>query len=165
VTHSQQERLFIDWVRQYDAVLWRIARTYAPWGEHLDLHQDLLIALWHALPLYRDQASPSTFLYRVGLNCALNWVRERTRYRARHTDLTKVHTREQPPGESDRVKQLYAALNRMSEADRTLALLYLDDLSYREIGEILGLTETNVGAKLTRLRRRLTDELNKEPHQ
>ncbi len=164
-----QNEIFLEWVLDYDAILWKIARTYAPFGDHADLHQDLLIALWHAVPLYRDQAKPSTFIYRVALNSALNWNRNRERYLRRHVELDEAAsglavTRDPQQGGSgeqeQRVEQLYAALGTLPEADRSLALMHLDGLSYRELGEILGITENNVGVKLNRVRKRLAEQLH-----
>lgn len=160
--HSQ---VFLEWVLTYDSILWKIARSYASAGEHNDLHQDLLIALWHAAPLYRDQAKPSTFIYRVALNCALNWSRNRVRYHRRHVEFDEtaqdfaVHPDEHASQQERRVELLYAALAALPEADRSLALLHLDGLNYREIAEILGITENNVGVKLNRVRKRLAEQL------
>ena len=167
---KRQNDVFLEWILSYDAILWKIARTYAPPGEHEDLHQDLLIALWHAVPLYRDQAKPSTFIYRVALNGALNWTRNRQRYLRRHVELDEIATprsvcpnvQQESSGDQERrVEQLYAALGTLPEADRSLALLLLDDLSYREIAEVLGITENNVGVKLNRVKKRLTEQLRK----
>jgi RNA polymerase sigma-70 factor (ECF subfamily) len=61
-----------------------------------------------------------------------------------------------------RVERLYAALATLSDADRSIALLYLDQLSYREIAEVLGITESNVGVRLNRVKKRLIERLQKE---
>ncbi|HYP09271.1 MAG TPA: RNA polymerase sigma factor [Bryobacteraceae bacterium] len=156
---------FLDWVLTYDAILWKIARSYAPYGEHTDLHQDLLIALWHAAPLYRDHAKPSTFIYRVALNCALNWSRNRARYHRRYVELDEtaipVVAAPEMQEQERRVELLYAALAALPEADRSLALLHLDGISYRDIAEVLGITENHVGVKLNRVRKRLAEQLRR----
>ncbi len=171
---KRQNDAFLEWIRTYDAILRKIARAYAPFGEHEDLHQDLLIALWHAVPLYRAQAKPSTFIYRVALNCAMNWTRNRARYLQRHVELGEQATRlpaapnAQREGSGDRerlVEKLYAALATLPDADRSLALLHLDALSYREIAEVLGITENNVGVKLNRVRKRLAEQLRQMEHE
>ncbi len=164
---TQQNARFVEWARTYDAVLWKIARSYAPAGEHEALHQDLLIALWHAAPLYRHEAKPSTFIYRVALSSALNWSRSQTRYRRRHVVLDEKSA--QAPvvasGARERerqVEQLYAAMTALSGADRSIALMYLDELSYREIADVLGISESNVGVRLNRVKKRLMERLGKE---
>ena len=167
---QEQNARFVEWARSYDAVLWKIARLYAPAGEHEALHQDLLIALWHAAPLYRAQAKASTFIYRVALNSAMNWSRSRTRYGRRHVALdeksAQAPSKDNESDERERqVEQLYAALATLSEADRSIALLYLDELSYREIADVLGITESNVGVRLNRVKKRLMERLRKENQQ
>ncbi len=170
MNRTQQNARFVEWAQTYDAILWKIARSYAPAGEHEALHQDLLIALWHAAPLYRDESKPSTFVYRVALNSALNWSRSETRYRQRHVALDEKAAQapiiESGADERERhVEQLYAALAALSEADRSIALLYLDELSYREIAEVLGITESNVGVRLNRVKKRLMERLQRENEQ
>lgn len=167
MSREQHNERFLEWVDSYDAILWKIARAYAPSGEQDALHQDLLIALWHAAPLYRDQAKPSTFIYRVALNSALNWTRTRTRHQRRHVELDENATQLAAPSsvaneQEQRIAELYAALTTLPEADRSLALLYLDNFSYQEIAAVLGITESNVGVKLNRLKKRLAEKLSKE---
>lgn len=167
MNRTEQNVRFAEWARTYDAILWKIARSYAPAGEHEALHQDLLIALWRAAPLYRDEAKPSTFIYRVALNSAMNWSRGETRRRQRHVPLDEKSVREPTvesgAGEHERqVEQLYAALAALTESERSIALLYLDELSYREIAEVLGITESNVGVRLNRVKKRLMELLQKE---
>lgn len=161
-----QNEVFLAWIREYDAILWKVARSYAPFGEHEELHQDLLISLWRAAPLYRDQSKPSTFIYRVALNGALNWTRNRQRHQQRHVALDESHRPAAPiSGERERrVEQLYAALAMLAGADRSLALLYLDALSYREMAEVLGITESNVGVKVNRMKKRLAEALRQIEH-
>lgn len=166
MNRTEQNARFAEWANTYDAILWKIARSYAPAGEHQALYQDLLIALWHAAPLYRDEAKPSTFIYRVALNSALNWSRGERRRRSRHVSLDEKSAQaavESGANERERqVEQLYAALAALSESERSIALLYLDELSYHEIAGVLGITESNVGVRLNRVKKRLMDLLQKE---
>jgi RNA polymerase sigma-70 factor, ECF subfamily len=163
VTLEKQNQVFLEWAGTYDSLLWKIARLHAPFGEHEELHQDLLIALWKAAPLYREQAKPSTFIYRLALNRAMNWTRDRRGYWRRHVPLEETPARVSTGDREERVEALYKALGALPQADRSLALLYLEDLGYREIADILGITENNVGVKLNRLKKRLTELLQLEP--
>ncbi len=153
MNEQRQNEIFLEWIQLHDAIPRKISRVYAPSGHHAELYQDLLIAIWRAVPLYRGEAKPSTFLYRVALNCAMSWTRNHRVYRERHAELNNKMPAA-PPSEP-RIAQLYAALGELSEADRSLALLYLDDLSYREIADVLGITENNVGVRLNRIKKRL----------
>jgi len=132
-----------------------------------------MFQLWVSLPRYAGQAKPSTWIYRVCLNTALTWrrgVQRRERRREPDADITRLAADAATPAEAaghqDLVEQLYAALQAMAPSDRALVLLMLDGLAYREIAEVTGLTENNVGVALTRARKRLaallkgvTDEL------
>lgn len=143
---------FEAWLHQHGAILHKIARAYTNPTDRDDLHQDLLLALWDALPFYRAEAKPQTFIYRVALNRALNWIRTRRP----HVPLPDLPA---PTRDTDQLDQLYAAIAQLPELDRSLILLHLDGLTYAEIAQVLGLTETNIGARLTRLRQRLKEML------
>ena len=115
--------------------------------------------MWRAVPAYRQSARPSTFIYRVAHNAALTWWRgERRRQRrgqAVEAELALRPTGEDP-AQAALLERLYAAIRTLAPIDRSLILLSLDGLAYREIAQLHGLSETNVGARLTRLRARLT---------
>lgn len=165
---THQNETFLAWIEAHGAVLRKVARAYAVPGEHAGLHQELLIAVWRAVPLFRGHAKPSTFIYRVALNRAMSWSRDEQTYRRRYVELEEKVAAAAPVEADDRaathqrVEQLYAALAELPEADRSLALMYLDDLSYREMAEVLGISESNAGVRLTRIRKRLTEQLRKE---
>ena len=168
MTTEAQNQIFLEWVENYGAILWKIARIHAPPGEHADLHQDLLIALWKATALYRGQAQPSTFIYRLAFNRALNWRRDRETYHRRHLALNEMPV-ETSRSTSDtaereqRVDELYAALYELSDSDRSIALMYLEDMSYRDMSAVLGITESNVGVKVSRMKKRLSAILQRFP--
>lgn len=153
VSNSNRLATFEAWLQQYGAILHKIARSYASPTDRDDLHQDLLIALWEALPYYRSESKPQTFIYRVALNRALNWTRARRPY----LELPDLPA---PSRDHDRLDQLYGAIAQLPELDRSMILLHLDGLTYAEIAQVLGLSETNIGARLTRLRQRLKETLS-----
>jgi RNA polymerase sigma-70 factor (ECF subfamily) len=119
-----------------------------------DLFQEIAIALWTALPRFRGDASERTWLYRIAHNVALTdsarWQRKRSR---------EVPFEEGPPllsQEDGRREELLDAVRRLEPIERELALLYLEGLTTREIGDVLGISEGNAAVRLTRLRQRLT---------
>jgi RNA polymerase sigma-70 factor (ECF subfamily) len=163
---TDRERFFVDLIREYDARLRRICRTYAPDEEgRNDLHQDILVQLWRALPAFEGESSAGTWLYRVALNTALDTLRRRSvRRRAEPREATALTGDEAPsPDErvvrDERIERLYAAIDRLEEIDRALILLHLDERSYREIADVLGMSESNVGVRLHRAKRKLADWL------
>jgi RNA polymerase sigma-70 factor (ECF subfamily) len=147
----------------HGAILWKAARSFAPPDQWNELHQDLLVALWESVPAYRGEAKLSTFIYRVAFNRALNWSREWRRNRDRFQPLETIPEPSASPDvrrdETQKlIDRLYAAIADLPDVDRSLALLYLDDLSYREMAEVLGISESNVGVRLNRIRKRLAEE-------
>jgi RNA polymerase sigma-70 factor (ECF subfamily) len=159
---TEQESFFLDLVREYDARLRRICRIYADDPEsRKDLYQDILMQVWRTLPSFAGKSSPGTWLYRVALNTALDSARHRT-VRSRAREREEVALRGQPPQRADErverteaMERLYGAIGRLDEIDRALVLLHLDERSYREIADVLGISESNVGVRLHRAKARL----------
>lgn len=140
--------------RDHAALLGRIARSFAlDHADQADLTQEMLIALWRALPQFAGAAKVSTFIYRVAFNCALNWKRSRRRYaqRLERYDPAADETAIEDP----RLRWLYARIQELPEVDRSLILLSLDRVSYGEIAEITGLSESNIGVRLHRIKHHL----------
>lgn len=167
------EALFKTWLREYGGTVLKVARAYTLTAEECeDLTQEILLQLWRSLSQFQGRASASTWVYRVALNTALGWHRKEGRRRAWQqpllepedvpaTDLDsaeRLHRREV-------VEQLYAAIRQLPKAEAALVLLYLDDLSYREIAEVLGISEGNVGVKLNRARKALGERMKEVVHE
>jgi RNA polymerase sigma factor (sigma-70 family) len=156
---SEQEALFQQLLDTHAAALRRLCSAYRrERADQQDLFQDIAVALWTALPRFRKDASERTWLYRIAHNVALTdsarWHRKRGR---------EVPFDIDPPvvlAEDDRRGDLLFAVRRLEPVERELALLYLEGLTAREIGEVLGIAEGNAAVRLTRLRQRLTQILN-----
>jgi RNA polymerase sigma-70 factor (ECF subfamily) len=146
----------------------RVARSYADTEEdRQELIQEILLQVWLSIPRFERKAKPSTWIYRVALNTALAWQRRDQRQRRRRfrplvwaMDVATNETEQ--AHEWERIERLYTAIRRLPKADAALVLLYLDDLSYREIAEILGISEVNVGVKLNRVRKALAELMKEE---
>jgi RNA polymerase sigma-70 factor (ECF subfamily) len=128
-----------------------------------DLVQEILISAWQALPSYDAGACKlATFLYRVAHNRALNWQRTRSRYHQKIQRLADCPHLALDAGDTaareQLLEQLYALIRQLPPLDRTLIMLQLDQLSQREIAEITGLTESNVGVRLHRIKQALSTQ-------
>jgi RNA polymerase sigma factor (sigma-70 family) len=158
---------FDDWLREYGAILHHVANGFATGADRHDLLQELMLAVWRAAPQFRGESAPSTFIFRVTHNAALTWKRGERRRAARFPPLADdVAEPAFDPGAAsvdDRLAQLYAALHRLEPVDRSLILLQLDGASYAQIAEIHGITESNVGVRLNRIRHKLTALIQEQP--
>lgn len=167
----EQHALFERWLAEYAAVLHHVAHGFAEGADRDDLMQELLLALWRAAPAFRDEARPSTFIYRVAHNAALTWKRAQSGYRRR---IDRFEALAEPaatatpfPRTDDRelLDQVYARIRQLPAVDRSLLLLHLDGVGYAAMAEIHGLTESNVGVRLTRLKQKLTASLQNISHE
>lgn len=168
MNEDDREALFNAWVGLYLALVGRVARSYVDTEEDCqDLVQEILLQVWFSIPQFERKAKPSTWIYRVALNTALAWQRRNERQRRWRLqplvwgmDVAKNETEQ--AHQRERMERLHAAIRQLPKADTALVLLYLDDLSYREIAEILGISEVNVGVKLNRARKALAELMKEE---
>jgi len=142
----------------------RLSRVYAGDAEAArDLYQEMLLQVWRSLPSFEGRSEPGTWLYRVALNTALQRRRRRDRRRDATLDPDDPLRDRAFAGPEERLEEvrrterLYEAIDRLGEGERALALLYLEEKSYAEISEILGITENHVGVKLHRIKKKLSD--------
>jgi RNA polymerase sigma factor (sigma-70 family) len=145
------------------AILYRVVNGFAEGDDRNDLMQEVMLAVWQAIPQFRAESKATTFLYRVSHNAALTWRRTRQNYRRRVERAAMFAESESQPGHGPvhdpRLDDLYAAIRRLPELDRSLILLSLDGVSYAEMATIHGLSESNVGARLNRIKQRLTKDM------
>lgn len=157
---DERAALFAGWMKEHLGVLHRISRAFAESADQHDLMQELMLAVWKAAPAFRGGSAPSTFIYRVALNRALTWRRSETgrKRRAAEADAEWHAVVSQPVGgvEATILDRLYSAIRQLRPIDRALILLSLDGVPQREIGRIHGLTETNVGVRLSRVRQQIS---------
>ena len=171
MTTEEQNTIFEDWLARHAAVLHHVANGFADGADRHDLMQELLLALWRAVPAFRSGAQPSTFIYRVAHNAALTWKRSEKNYRhlvdrfERQVTVESSTPTAVTAREREALEHIYAAIRQLPPLDRSLILLQLDDVGYAEIAELHGLTENNVGVRLNRLKQRLTTILEKTSHE
>ncbi len=154
---------------EHRGIVFKIAHVYCPKAaDRDDLVQEICLQLWRAFPGYDRERRFSTWMYRVALNTAISFARTARVASRRVTPLddSLAAAIAQPAssegGDDERVARLYRILRGFPELDRALVLLYLEERSYGEIADVLGISETNVGTKLDRLKQRMRRELAAE---
>jgi RNA polymerase sigma-70 factor (ECF subfamily) len=158
----------MSWLGEHGAAVMKVARAYTLTSDDCqDLAQEILLQAWRSLPQFEGKASPSTWFYRVALQTAMNWHRKDQPRRAKQQPLVEVQVVANEGADSaeqvqqrETVEQLYNAIHQLPKADAALVLLYLDELSYREMAEVLGISESNVGVKLNRAKKALSALMN-----
>ena len=159
---ATREALFAEAMKQHLGIFLKTAYAFAAPAERDDLVQEMLLAAWQALPSFNGSSKLSTFLYRVANNRASNWNRSQRRYGHKLAALEQCPQLTLDPDDAGtdnaRLDWLYALIRELPLADRTVLMLHLDRLSHREIGEITGLTENNVGVRLHRIKHWLSEQ-------
>lgn len=151
-------------VDRHAGIIRKVAITYCRNAEdRADLAQEIMAQLWQAWPRYDAKRSFSTWMYRVALNVAISHVRGVYRGAKHFMPLDEGHGQIAGEAVDHESNQLLATLDRLiadlDNLNRAVLLLYLDDRSHREIADILGISESNVGTKIGRLKQRLRDQL------
>lgn len=158
---KRQQQIFNRWLAEHKGLLFKVVRAYAfNLADQDDLFQEISLQLWKSIPSFRQDAAESTWIYRVALNTAIGWLRREKRQLAEPSSLDAVeHTLKAAETRRDeRLDWLYAAISQLNEIDRSLTLLMLDGYSYREMASILGISESNVGVKINRIKKRLVKQ-------
>ncbi|MFW6249302.1 MAG: RNA polymerase sigma factor [Bacteroidota bacterium] len=147
-------------------ILYKIGRAYAIQEDFEDLYQEMLINLWKSLPNFRGDSKLSTWIYRVILNTALTYKRDNRRNLSESVNFESFQNTWSTNDEDDGVREqeiqrLYFAIRQLKKEERSLILLYLDEKSYEEMADILGLTISNVGVKINRIKKKLYNLLKR----
>ncbi len=149
---------FVELVNRHRGILFRIAGAYCRnESDREDLLAEMLARLWGAFARFDGRSSFSTWMYRVAVNVAIAFVRRDVRKRrhvvpAEETTLQQIAADDAPA--DDRLDRLHELIDALEPLDRALMLLYLDDHPHAEIAAILGISETNVGTKIGRIKER-----------
>ncbi len=159
---SRRER-FGDLLEQHRKIVFKVANSYARLAEdRADLAQEISVQLWRAFSAYDESRTFSTWMYRIALNVAISHLRN-AEHRDKHTlplddsehEAAVVTGIVEP---EHRVRALLVFMDLLDPLNRALLLLVLEERSYREIAEILGLSETNVATRISRLKQRIRND-------
>jgi len=145
---------FVQLMAEFERPMRRLCAVYADRTvDRDDLFQEIFLAVWRALPAFRGDASPRTWLYRIAHNVALT---RQARQRRRDAQEGPLSERAGPEGEWDlRRLALKRAIARLPPGDRTLVLLWLEGLSAAEIEDVTGIRAATVAVRLSRIRKAL----------
>ncbi|HVZ57356.1 MAG TPA: sigma-70 family RNA polymerase sigma factor [Chitinophagaceae bacterium] len=161
---TQQE--FLELVDRHGGLIRKVCRLYCDNPQdRQDLYQEIVLQLWRSLPGFRQQSQVSTWMYRVALNTAITDLR-RSRNRVRTTRLEDLEEEPADSEETARMREqtrlLQEAIRRLSDIDKAIVLLYLEQHSYEEMEAVLGMSQNHLRVKMNRIREKLRN-LTKTP--
>ena len=143
----------------FAAIIIKICRAYTNSQEDFeDYYQEVCLQIWRSKDNFCEQCKWSTWVYRISLNVCLTLLKKsKSNGKAYFTSdvLPDVMVTENRAFEDEPLNQLYVAIRRLSEVDRALILLYLEEKSYQEIADILGTNANNIGVRVNRIKERL----------
>ncbi|WP_224996116.1 RNA polymerase sigma factor [Cesiribacter sp. SM1] len=160
---SVVEESFLQDVFQHQALIHKICRMYRETAEDReDLFQEITYQLWKSYPKFQAKSKITSWMYRIGLNTAMASFRKPKL----PLQFTATVPENASVGESDagpsREEVLFAAIRKLEEADRALVALYLEEMSYAEIADLMGISENNVGVRLNRIKKKLKELLTEK---
>lgn len=160
MTRQQQEELLEEVIEKYKNQIGRICKVYAANPDtRKDLFQEVILNIWRSIPGFKGDAALGTWIYRISLNVCLRQSLKlnRNKNTISMEDMS-FQIAEKEPADVDtkeRSEMLYKCIERLNEVDKSIVLLFLEDLPYKEIAYITGLTENHIAVKMGRVKKQL----------
>src|SRR5687768_3991910 len=162
---TERDRIFGEWLAGHKGILFKVVHAYAfEHADRQDLFQEITIQIWRSVDAFRGDSSVPTWMYGVALNTAIAWSRKEGRHQRSKQELEVegLLTTASSDAPDPRLEWLYHQIAQLKDVDRCVALLLLDGFSYKEIAAIVGITESNVGVKINRIKSALAGKRAEE---
>ena len=154
---KELEREFLDMIAAQKRVIYKVCYIFAKDQDDLnDLFQEVVLNLWKSFPNYRGDSTVTTWVYRIAMNTCITCLRRsNTRLQTipMTADVASLVADEE--GRTGQLQELYRLINRLGKLERALILLWLEERSYQEMADILGISKANVAVKLLRTKEKL----------
>ncbi|HUR30178.1 MAG TPA: sigma-70 family RNA polymerase sigma factor [Saprospiraceae bacterium] len=153
------EKEFERQINAHESLIFKVCRVYAfTDADRQDLFQEIVIQLWKAFPRFKGDSKFSTWLYRVALNTAITGLRKKkdfiTSFEPASLPAHHIDTYENEVQE-EQSRQLYEAIAQLNEVERAIVMLYLEEHTYDDMEEILGINQGTLRVKMNRIREKL----------
>lgn len=160
---SSKEKEFLKLIKENNTAINKIASMYTNNVEDKkDLTQEITLQLWKSFDTFSNRAKFSTWMYRIGLNTAFHFLKTSKTYSPVDKLSKPIISNEESQGEeSEMFNRMKSAINSLKAMDKTLVLLYLENKTHHEISEITGLSISNVGTKISRIKIKLKKIIKK----
>lgn len=153
---KQNDEFFTRLVKEHKSTIYTVCYMFSHDEEEVnDLFQETLINMWKGIDSFREESKISTWIYRVALNTCLLQERKKKK-EAKKVPLTmNVNFFEDSDANSVQVRQLHQRIGHLGLVDRALVMMWLEGMSYNEMGAVMGISPQNVGVKLFRIKEQL----------
>ena len=156
---QEAEIAFEKQVKEHELLLRKICRIYAYTdADRQDLFQEIVIMLWKAWPNFKGNSKLSTWLYRVAINTAISGLRKKKNFIQNYEPAAMPERPNEQMDEFDeeeKLKELYRAIEQLNAVEKALVMLYMEDRSYEEMEEIMGINQGNLRVKMNRIKEKL----------
>jgi RNA polymerase sigma-70 factor, ECF subfamily len=154
VTENEHRRIFQNWLDEHKGLMFKVVRAYALMPtDRDDLFQEIAIQVWRSVASFRGESAVTTWIYRIAINTAIRWTQKEKRNPVASTDDMQHLLHENSAHADERIEWLYHEIHKLDKVDRSVCLLLLEGYSYKEMAGILGITESNVGVKINRIKK------------
>ncbi|MDT0675067.1 RNA polymerase sigma factor [Autumnicola musiva] len=149
---------YTQFILPYAGIIIKICRAYTDTEEDFqDYYQEVCLQIWNSRKNFQEKSKWSTWVYRISLNVCMSLLRKRKKkqvYSSDHIEVQNIPDAENS-FQDESLQLLYRAIRQLSELDRAIILLYLEEKSYKEIAEIIGTTPNNIGVRITRIKKQI----------
>ena len=153
---NDQEKRFAQLVNEHKSTIYSVCYMFSQDEDEVnDLFQETLINMWKGIESFRDESKISTWIYRVALNTCLLQERKKKKEVQKVPLTMDVNFFEDTDANATQVRQLHQRIGKLGLVDRAIVMMWLEDMSYDEIGAVMGITPQNVGVKLFRIKEQL----------
>lgn len=160
---KQKEQLFNQLLKQSKGSIYRVCKTYLYDAQQTDdLFQEILIEIWRSMEKFRNDSKWNTYIYRIALNTAIKYNLKLKKSRNTTIENLPTTTIEEKMVIEQRFEQMYNAIQQLRPTDRLLISLVLEDLSYKEIADILDSKVNLIGVRISRIKQRIIKIIDKE---
>jgi RNA polymerase sigma-70 factor (ECF subfamily) len=153
-----EEQKFIDLINKHQGLIHKICFMYEQDADDRhDLFQEIVLQLWKSFPTFRGEAKITTWMYRIALNTAISGYRKRVKH-IKTEDLKEMHfniSDSGDDGQEESFHRLQNAMRQLSEIEKAMIMMALDEVPYEEIAETIGITQNNVRVRMNRIREKL----------
>ncbi len=159
MNQKEKTQRFKKIIKENKGILFKVINTYCKdFIDKKDLEQEILIQLWKSFDKYNSEYKISTWIYRIAMNVSISFYRK-NKNRPSNLSIDSIFIEnkydENTNEINDNSRLLHFFIDKLNKLDKAIILLYLDDYNYEEISDIIGITETNVGSKINRIKNKL----------